>query len=74
MIDPLCPSGELPRVVAQDEFQCIERTVGHISQGEEIEVVQPLQDLAQTRSMKSWQQSHGKRGHEDALGPMPDFA
>ena len=31
MIDPLCPSEELPRIVADGEFKCLKWTLGHVS-------------------------------------------
>jgi len=73
VVDPLRPSGELSGIVTECEFQCPKRTLGYLTQGEEIEVIESFEDVPHTRSMEPWQGSHRERRHEDTLRPRPDI-
>jgi hypothetical protein len=73
MIDPLCPSGELTRIIAYCEFECIEWTLGYISQGEEVQVIKQFKNLPHTGSMESWQGPDQERRHEDAFRSRSDI-
>ena len=73
MIDALRPSGELTGIVADREFEGIEWTLGHVSQGEEVQIIEPVKHLPHTGSMKSWQGPDRERRHEDPLRSMPDI-
>ena len=57
MINALCPSGELPGIVPDGECERIEWTLGHVSQGEEVQIIEPFNHLPHTGSMESWQGS-----------------
>jgi hypothetical protein len=73
MIDPLGPSGELSCVVADGEFERLERTFRDLPQRAEVEIVEPFKHLLHTGSMESWQGPDRERRQKDALGPMPDI-
>ena len=48
MIDPLCPSGELTRIVADGEFECLKRTLRDVPQRAEVEIVEPIEHPSHT--------------------------
>ena len=73
MVDSLGPSSKLARIVADGKFERFKRTLGHVSEGEEVEVIEPIEHPSHTGPMESRQSPDRERRHEDALGPMPDI-